>query len=137
MFVTLCLMPSVLGLQSFLETPTYSEVNRGSSVVLQCYVLGKGGECRWEKDGNPVGIFREKYEWAGKVESGNCSLVIMDASSEYDDGVWQCQVTASNFKEGEPDENGEEDCVCVDGNGGWNDNSCYKRLQYFFVEFDV
>lgn len=43
----------------------------------------------------------------------------------------------SNFKTGEPDENGEEDCVCVDGNGGWNDNSCYKRLQYFFVEFDV
>ncbi|KAH8043935.1 hypothetical protein JL721_12993 [Aureococcus anophagefferens] len=29
----------------------------------------------------------------------------------------------SNFKDGEPDENGEEDCVCFDGNGGWNDNS--------------
>ncbi|KAH8047619.1 hypothetical protein JL720_16040 [Aureococcus anophagefferens] len=35
----------------------------------------------------------------------------------------------SNFKDGEPDENGEEDRVCFDGNGGWNDNSCYKRLQ--------
>ena len=101
LLVIVCFLPSSLGLQSFLETPTYSEVNRGSSVVLQCYILGKGGECRWEKDGNPVGIFREKYEWAGEVESGNCSLVILDASSEYDDGVWQCQVTASNFKEGD------------------------------------
>ena len=88
-------------LQSFIDIPTYSEVNPGDEVVLLCQVRNKGGECRWEKDGNPVGIFKDKYEWAGDVASGNCSLRILDSSSEYDDGVWQCQVTASNFKKGD------------------------------------
>ena len=83
---------SALGLQEFLETPSYSEVNPGTRVVLPCFVKDKGGECRWEKDGNPVGIFEDKYEWAGNLNKGNCSLAILDASSEYDDGVWQCQV---------------------------------------------
>jgi len=91
----------ISALQSFTEIPTYSEVNPGEEVVLLCQVENKGGECRWEKDGNPVGIFKDKYEWAGDVSSGNCSLRILDSSSEYDDGVWQCQVTASNFKKGD------------------------------------
>ena len=95
------LVQSALALQVFLETPGYSEVNPGATVVLPCFVREKGGECRWEKDGNPVGIFEDKYEWAGNLDEGNCSLAILDASSEYDDGVWQCQVTASNFKEGD------------------------------------
>lgn len=43
----------------------------------------------------------------------------------------------TSFKENEPNENGEEDCLASDGNGHWNDQSCYKQLQYFFVEFDV
>ena len=59
-------------LQSFIDIPTYSEVNPGDEVVLFCQVRNKGGECRWEKDGNPVGIFKDKYEWAGDVASGNC-----------------------------------------------------------------
>ena len=95
------MVASVVGLQEFGETPRYTEVNPGTSAVLECMVRGKGGECRWEKDGQPVGIFEGKYEWAGAVEQGNCSLAILDATSEYDDGVWQCQVTASNFKEGD------------------------------------
>ena len=86
------LVHSALGLQEFLETPSYSEVNPGTRLVLPCFVKDKGGECRWEKDGNPVGIFEDKYEWAGNLNKGNCSLAILDASSEYDDGVWQCQV---------------------------------------------
>ena len=86
------------GLQRFLVVPTYTETNPGQSVTLRCEVANKGGECRWEKDGSPVGIFRDKYEWAGDTAAGDCSLVIRDVEAEYDDGVWQCQVTASNFR---------------------------------------
>jgi len=43
----------------------------------------------------------------------------------------------SNFKEGEPNENGEEDCVVMDAEGTWNDDSCYKQKQFFFVEYDA
>ena len=85
-------LSSVAAVQEFISVPTYSEVNPGQSVTLVCEVAHKGGECRWEKDGNPVGIFEDKYEWAGNLNEGNCSLAILDASSEYDDGVWQCQV---------------------------------------------
>ena len=45
-------------LQEFLEPPTYREVNPGGSVVLTCRVDNKQGECRWEKDGTPVGMYR-------------------------------------------------------------------------------
>lgn len=45
--------------------------------------------------------------------------------------------TYSNFGPGEPNENGEEDCVSSGADGKWNDQSCYKQMQYFFVEFDA
>ena len=64
---------------------------------MPCVILEKKGECRWERDGNPVGIFPGKYEWSGSPETGDCSLRILDANLEYDDGVWQCQVTPSSF----------------------------------------
>ena len=95
------LSSSVQCVQRFKTVPTYSEVNPGTSVVMVCEVENKGGECRWEKDGTPVGLFPDKYEMAGDVGAGNCSLLILDASAEYDDGVWQCQVTASNFRRGD------------------------------------
>ena len=95
------LLTTTTALQSFITVPTYSEVNPGEAVVLGCRVENKGGECRWEKDGSPVGLFPSKYEWAGDVSAGDCSLLVLEASSEYDDGVWQCQVTASNFKKGD------------------------------------
>ena len=57
------------------------------------------GECRWEKDGTPVGIFPGKYEWAGDTGAGDCSLRILAAKYEYDNGAWVCQVTASSFRE--------------------------------------
>ena len=84
--------------QSWLKQPEYQEVNPGEIAMLTCIITNKEGECRWEREGVPIGMFRDKYEWAGDLETGNCSLVILDASAEYDDGVWQCQVTASNFK---------------------------------------
>ena len=55
------------------------------------------GECRWEKDGTPVGMYENKYEWHGSVAEGDCSLRVREANIEYDNGVWQCQVTASDF----------------------------------------
>ena len=95
------LLHTAAALQRFSAVPTYTEVNPGQQAVLLCQVENKGGECRWEKDGQPVGLFPGKYEWAGQVEAGNCSLAILDLSAEFDDGVWQCQVTASNFRRGD------------------------------------
>jgi len=45
----------------------------------------------------PVGIYLGKYEWAGNPDVGDCSLRVMNAALEYDDGEWECQVTASDF----------------------------------------
>lgn len=39
----------------------------------------------------------KKYEWAGTQEAGDCSLWIRAATLEFDDGEWECQVTASDF----------------------------------------
>jgi hypothetical protein len=44
-----------------------------------------------------VGIYQGKYEWAGNPDVGDCSLRVMNAALEYDDGEWECQVTASDF----------------------------------------
>ena len=65
--IVLSLTSSVASIQKFLSVPTYSEVNPGEEMVLLCEVENKGGECRWEKDGTPVGIFPDKYEWAGEI----------------------------------------------------------------------
>ncbi len=83
--------------QQWSEQPRYQEVNPHGSVILPCLIQDKKGECRWEKDGAPVGIYPTKYEWAGSPEAGDCSLKVFDANLEYDDGVWQCQVTPSSF----------------------------------------
>ena len=42
----------------------------------------------------------------------------------------------NNFREHEPNNNGEEDCLKMDPDGQWVDDSCYKRYQFFFVEFE-
>jgi len=86
------------GQQKWTEQPRYQEVNPHGSVIMPCVIMNKKGECRWEKDGNPVGMYPTKYEFAGSIEKGDCSLKILDANLEYDDGVWQCQVTPSSFQ---------------------------------------
>lgn len=45
----------------------------------------------------PVGIYLKKYEWSGSQEGGDCSLWVRAATLEFDDGEWECQVTASDF----------------------------------------
>lgn len=84
--------------QEWRKQPEYDEVNPGDSVILTCLIDNRSGDCRWEKEGVPTGIFSGKYEWAGDVSSGDCSLLIKDAEVEFDDGAWQCSVTASSFK---------------------------------------
>jgi len=39
----------------------------------------------------------KKYEWVGSPDIGDCSLWVRSATLEFDDGLWQCQVTASDF----------------------------------------
>ena len=87
-----------LAQQAFQEEPQYHEVNPGGSVVLPCIIVNIGGECRWEKDGDPSGMFEGKYEWAGDHKKGDCSIRIIDAALEYDNAVWQCSVTPSSFR---------------------------------------
>ena len=99
-----CTLPqNMLAIQSWSKQPVYQEVNPGGQVIMPCVVLNKRGECRWERDGQPVGIHPGKYEWAGankgiSTDPGDCSLRILDASLDFDDGVWQCQITPSSFK---------------------------------------
>ena len=83
--------------QTWSSQPANQEVNPGGDVLLGCVINDMRGQCRWEKDGTPVGIFPGKYEWAGDFEGGDCSLRILDAKLAYDDGVWQCSVTPSSF----------------------------------------
>jgi len=75
------------------------EVNPGEEAVLTCRLGGKKGDCRWERNGLPVGLYPGKYEWAASPAEGDCSLRVREASLQYDSGDWVCQVTASSFME--------------------------------------
>ena len=96
LFVSLCtsLVRAQEEHQQFLATPSDVTVSPGTRLTLPCLVENKGGECRWEKDGVPVGLFPEKYRMEG--EEGDCSLEVLDAMLEWDDGWWECQVSASD-----------------------------------------
>ncbi|XP_058056106.1 uncharacterized protein LOC131207508 [Anopheles bellator] len=93
-----------VGLQRFAEQPKYTEVNPGQDALLVCKVIDKRGVCSWQKDNKPVGIYPKKYEWASQYGigqtahvGGDCSLWVRAAQLEFDDGLWECQVTASDF----------------------------------------
>ncbi|XP_071862297.1 kin of IRRE-like protein 3 [Bombus fervidus] len=85
------------GIQQFEESPQYTEVNPGQDAKMICRVLGKRGQCIWQKDQKPIGMHLKKYEWVGRPDIGDCSLWVRSATLEFDDGLWQCQVTASDF----------------------------------------
>ncbi|GLV42586.1 uncharacterized protein CBL_03325 [Carabus blaptoides fortunei] len=89
--------PGVTCVQRFEKQPSYTEVNPGQNVELSCKVYNKKGSCSWQKDNKPVGMYLNKYEWSGSHEAGDCSLLIRVAQLEFDDGFWECQVTASDF----------------------------------------
>ncbi|KAI4470872.1 nephrin [Holotrichia oblita] len=42
-------------------------------------------------------MYMHKYEWSGSQDTGDCSLWIRSAQIDFDDGSWECQVTASDF----------------------------------------
>lgn len=45
-----------------------------------------------------MGMYPHKYEWASVNQQNNdCSIWIRAAQLEFDDGSWECQVTASDF----------------------------------------
>ncbi|XP_057318391.1 kin of IRRE-like protein 2 isoform X1 [Microplitis mediator] len=97
-FVLLLLLFRVSnGIQMFEETPQYTEINPGEDAKLICRVLGKRGLCIWQKDQKPIGMHLKKYEWVASPDLGDCSLWVRSATLEFDDGLWQCQVTASDF----------------------------------------
>jgi hypothetical protein len=85
--------------QEWVEQPVGVAVNPGEEAVLTCRLVGKKGDCRWERNGLPVGLYQGKYEWAGNPAQGDCSLRLREASIQYDQGDWVCQVTASSFME--------------------------------------
>ena len=91
----------VHSLQSFMRLPEDTDVEAGSSVTLPCLVAEKGGECWWELDGRPVGAEAGKYEYSGDTEAGDCSLAILEAAQQWDEGGWVCQVSASVIEAGD------------------------------------
>ena len=100
-FLLIFLLTETWSLQTFLVLPSPQEVVRGESLELACLVSGLGGECRWEREGLPVGQYDEKYVWSGDREDGDCSLTILDSHPDYDSGLWSCQVSASNISAGD------------------------------------
>ncbi|XP_067635504.1 uncharacterized protein [Eurosta solidaginis] len=114
LIIIIC-MQGINCFQRFSEQPKYTEVNPGQDALLTCKVIDKRGTCSWQKDNKPVGIYAKKYEWAARPSSsssgglhldlhpppmqigGDCSLWIRSATLDFDDGLWECQVTASDF----------------------------------------
>ena len=99
LFIVVLTLKLAVCRQQWEEEPGYREVNPLGDVVMICRVRNKKGECRWERDNTPIAAFPGKYEWAGDTSDGDCSLRILQANYDYDNGAWVCQVTASSFKE--------------------------------------
>ena len=94
----------VMSVQRWEEQPSSTFVNPGGEVSLACRIANKKGDCRWEmrqEDGstNPLGIYPGKREWAGERDQGDCSIRILEADYNIDNGRYVCQVTASGFRE--------------------------------------
>ncbi|CAH2048776.1 unnamed protein product, partial [Iphiclides podalirius] len=87
------------GVQKFLETPSYTEVDPGEDALLKCRISEKKGVCSWQKDNKPVGMYRGKYDWVTvrSIVSGDCSVWVRAVELQIDDGAWKCQVTASSY----------------------------------------
>ena len=66
--IFLCFSDAVQSIQEFITDSKDIIVNTGDDVLLPCLVRNKAGECRWEKDGTPVGMYEDKYEWAGNIK---------------------------------------------------------------------
>lgn len=98
-FVCTCRTVVVVnGIQHFLETPVlYQEVPPEQDVLLPCRVNNRRGACGWQKDGALVVQDTEKYIWSNDPGK-DCTLLIKKASLDYDDAMWVCQVSSTNFR---------------------------------------
>ncbi|XP_065561117.1 hemicentin-2-like isoform X2 [Artemia franciscana] len=90
-------LDDAFGAQKLKRQTSYAEVNPGAETILDCLIENKEGSCVWQKDRRVVGIYKGKYEWAGNPDAGDCSLRILSARPDLDDGHWECQVTATSF----------------------------------------
>jgi len=95
--IILCYIKGVLSQQKFVTTPSLVVVAPGHNTTLACLVQNMGGECRWQKDGKPVGMYPGKYSLAQLGTAGDCSLTISSVDLRLDDGEWECQVTSTSF----------------------------------------
>ncbi|XP_047736504.1 irregular chiasm C-roughest protein [Hyalella azteca] len=88
------------GLQRFATEPAPQTAVLGSTVVLPCRVVNKVGHLQWTKDGFGLGNERRLYGFArysmiGSDDEGDFSLRIQPVQLD-DDGLFQCQVSASD-----------------------------------------
>ena len=56
---------SVKAIQEFIREAKDTSVNSGDDILLPCLVRNKAGECRWENDGTPVGIYQDNQVCVG------------------------------------------------------------------------
>ncbi|XP_076069314.1 irregular chiasm C-roughest protein-like isoform X2 [Oratosquilla oratoria] len=87
------------GPQRFATQPAPQIAVVGSTAVLPCRVINKVGHLQWTKDGFGLGTERDlfgfsRYAMIGSDDEGDFSLRIHPVLLE-DDGVYQCQVSAS------------------------------------------
>ena len=97
---TLLSMTGTTCLQQFSVSPSSLLVFPGTNVTMVCRVYNILGQCRWEKDGKPVGMYPDKYTLPSVSivgTPGDCSLYIARVDLGIDEGLWKCQVTASNI----------------------------------------
>lgn len=74
-------------------------VQNGHDARLRCLVRNRQGECLWLRNGRAVGTIARKYQFNRQPDDGDCSLMIRNVSVAQDDGLWQCQVTASDVEQ--------------------------------------
>ena len=74
--------------QSFDREPEQQHVNPGEDAVIPCRIFDKhrNSICNWQKDGLPIRIQNGKYEWEGNRAAGDCSLRILKADINFDNG---------------------------------------------------
>ena len=82
--------------QSFDREPEQQHVNPGEDAVIPCRIFDKhrNSICNWQKDGLPIRIQNGKYEWEGNRAAGDCSLRILKADINFDNGKKQSYLWA-------------------------------------------
>ena len=74
--------------QNFDLEPEHQHVNPGEDAVMTCRIFDKhrSSICNWQKDGLVIRIQNGKYEWEGNRAAGDCSLRILKANINFDNG---------------------------------------------------